>query len=99
LLEKAASLGSMCAVQTLADYYYHGTVAPKNLILAHLYASILSMDGNSEMRQEGIDRLMSLEKTMTRSSVDEARAMLIRWRSIQKEIHIEDRKQNKKDNI
>src|SRR3989344_3252228 len=81
LLERAASAGSMYAVKELANHYWFGDILPKDYVLAYMYSSILSVVGNQEQRQEGMDRLEMLEKYMSKSAIQEAQLRFREWQS------------------
>lgn len=88
LLKKAAALGSVYAVAALSDHFYFGDIVPKDDVLAYLYSAILSIYGNQEKRQEGMDRLATLEKLMTKQALDEAKLQFRIW---QQKMDIEKR--------
>lgn len=80
LLERASSAGSMYALKELADYYLFGDVVPKDYVLSYMYSSILSVDGDQELRQKGMDRLKTLERLMSKNALEEAQARAREWR-------------------
>ena len=73
ILESAAELNSSFAAGHVADHYSRGKGVPKDLVLAHYFASIESANSGGQRSQEASLKLSLLEDQMTDSEIGDAR--------------------------